>query len=153
LCRAFFDRYKEGELPLLNQVECALLRVMRKISVVSLYPPLRQRLASELATAPELIRFVRPPTPLDVMYPVEILQNRQMLERIRLMPEDELRNMLTELLKTETAIEAEFRTARAQLSYSESQIASFEGYGVGGKHYAFKNILIECGLEPNDTPQ
>jgi hypothetical protein len=153
LCRAFFDRYKEGELPLLNQVECAFLRLTRKISVVSPYPPLRQRLASELATAPELIRFVRPPTPLDVMYPVEILQNRQMLERIRLMPEDELRNMLTELLKTETSIEADFRTARAQLSHSESQIGGFEGYGVGGKHYAFKNILIECGLEPNDTPR
>lgn len=152
LCRAFFDRHKEGELPLLNQVECALLRLTRKISVVSLYPPLRKRLASELSTAPELIRFVRPPTPLDVMYPVEILQNRQMFERISVMEESELRATLTELLKTEAGIEEDFRTARAQLTSFENQIGGFEGYGVGGKHYAFKNILIECGLEPKDPP-
>jgi hypothetical protein len=152
LCRAFFDRYKEGELSLLNQVECALLRLTRKISIISLYPPLRQRLASELATAPELIRFVRPPTPLDVMYPVEILQNRQMFGRISVMAESELRTTLTELLKTEASIEEEFRTARAKLSNSEHQIGGFESYGVGGKHYAFKNTLIECGLEPKDPP-
>src|ERR1700737_5089110 len=69
----------------------------------------------------------RPPTPLDVMYPVEILQNRQMLERIRLMPEDELRNMLTELLKTETSIEADFGPPRPRLPISRPQRGGFEG--------------------------
>jgi hypothetical protein len=122
-----------------------------KILILSLYPPLRQRLVSELATAPELIRFVRPPTPLDVMYPLEIVQNRQMFERIRVMPESQLCNMLAELLKTEAGIEEDFRAARAQLSHSESQVGGFETYGVGGRHYAFKNILIECGLEPSAT--
>jgi hypothetical protein len=147
LCREFFDRYKDAELPLLNQVECALLRLTRKISVLSFYQPLRQRLQQELATAPELIRFVRPPTAFDLMYPVEILQNRQMFERIRVLPEAQLRDQLTALLKTEAGIESDFRTARANLPGSERQIGGFETYGVGGKHYAFKNILIECGIE------
>jgi hypothetical protein len=148
LCREFFDRYKDADLPLLNQVECALLRLARKISILSLYPPLRQRLQEAMATAPELIRFVRPPTALDLMYPVEILQNRQMFERIRTLSDAQLGDQLTELLKTEAGIEDNFRTARAKLSGSESQIGGFETYGVGGKHYAFKNMLIECGLEP-----
>jgi hypothetical protein len=148
LCREFFDRYKDADLPLVNQVECALLRLTRKISILSLYPPLQLRLQQELATAPEIIRFVRPPTALDLMYPVEILRNRQMFERIRMLPEALLRDQLTELLKTKAGIESDFRTARANLSGSEQQIGGFESYGVGGKHYAFKNILIECGIDP-----
>jgi hypothetical protein len=149
LCRKFFDSHKDAELPLLNQVECALLRLTRKISVLSLYPPLRQRLKRELATAPEMIRFVRPPTALDLMYPVELSQNREMFEKITALTDVQLRDYLTELLKAEARIEADFRTARANLSVSERQYGGFETYGVGGKHYAFKNILIECGLEPS----
>jgi hypothetical protein len=148
LCREFFDLYKDADLPLLNQVECALLRLTRKISVLSLYPPLRQRLQQQLATAPELIRFVSPPTALGVMYPVELLHNRQMFKKIKVLTEAQLRDQLTELLKTEAAIEENFWTARANLPDSERQSGGFEGYGVGGKHYAFRNMLIECGLEP-----
>ena len=81
-CRVFFDRYKDAELPLLNKVECALLRLTRKISVISFYPRLQQQLNRELATAPELIRFVRPPTAHSLMYPLEIWQNDQMFKKI-----------------------------------------------------------------------
>lgn len=147
-CRKFFDLYKDAELLLLNQVECALLRLTRKISVISFYPPLRQRLQQDLATAPELIRFVRPPTALDRMYPLELLHNRAMFERIKVVSDAQLQDCLTELLKIEIAIEEDFRTARAKLPDLERELGGFEGYGVGGKHYAFKNILINCGIEP-----
>lgn len=104
-----------------------------------------------MASAPELIRFVRPPTALDLMYPIEILHNQQMFERISVMSESQLRTVLPELLKTEARVEENFRTARAQLSNFEKQIGGFEGYGIDGKHYAFKNILIECGIEPKNA--
>jgi len=148
LCRELFDLYKDADLPLLNQVECALLRLTRKISVLSLYQPLRERLQQDLARVPELIRFVRPPTALDVMYPFELSQNHQMFEKIKVLTNAQLQDRLTELLKTEARIEEDFQTARANLPGSEHEIGGFETYGIGGKHYAFKNILINCGLEP-----
>jgi hypothetical protein len=103
-----------------------------------------------MAVAPELIRFVRPPTALDLIYPFEIAENRRIFQHIRVIPEPLLQQLLAELLEGEVRIEQDFRTARAKLSHSESQVGGFETYGIGGKHYAFKNILIECGLEPKD---
>jgi hypothetical protein len=60
-CCAFFERYAEAELPLLNQVECSALRVTRKANVISMYPAFREELQEYLKTAPELVRFVHPP--------------------------------------------------------------------------------------------
>ena len=36
--RAFLDKYKDADLPLLNQVECALLRATRKGNVFAAVP-------------------------------------------------------------------------------------------------------------------
>jgi hypothetical protein len=102
-----------------------------------------------MASAPELIRFVRPPTAFDVLYAVEITQKRQMFERIRMLTDGQIQNQLTELLKMEVGIDNDYWKARAQLSGLETEIGAFETYGVGGKHCAFNNMLIECGLEPN----
>jgi hypothetical protein len=82
------------------------------------------------------------------MYPIELLHNRQMFERIKVLSDSQLQDQLTELLKTEARIEKDFLTARAKLPRSETELVGFETYGVGGKHYAFKTILINCGLEP-----
>jgi len=147
-CSELFDLYKDAELPLLNQVECALLRLTRKFSVLSLYPPLRERLQQELAMAPELIRFVRPPTAFGQMYVVELLHNRLIFEKIKVLSDEQLQHDLAELSKTEARIEEDFRMARAKLPDTEREIGGFEFYGIGGKHYAFKNILINSGVEP-----
>ena len=148
LCRAFFDRYKDAELPLLNQVECALLRLTRKVAVISFYAPAREHLRKELASAPELIRLVRPPTALDVIYPFEILQNRQAFERIRRLSDSQLQGQLANLLNVEGVLEDDFRNAHNALPNSEKEFSGFETYGMGGKHYGFKNILIHYDLEP-----
>jgi hypothetical protein len=145
-CREFFNLYRDTELPLLNQVECALLRLARKISVTHLYQPVRERLQEELSTVPELIRYVNPPTAFSLIYPRELAENRIMFEKIRVLSEANLQEFLTKLLKTEAAIEDDFQAARATLTNSEKQQMGFETYGVGGKHYAFNNILTECGL-------
>jgi hypothetical protein len=124
------------------------LRLTRKVSVISFYPPLRRHLKTHLASAPELIRLVRPPTALDVMYPFEIQQNRQAFERIQRFSDSELRGELANLLNKEAALEGDFRKAYNALPNSEKEIGGFATYGIGGKHYAFKNILINYGLEP-----
>lgn len=147
LCREFLDHHKEADLPLLTQVECALLRITRKISVLSFYPPLKQKLAKELESAPEIIRFVRPPTALDAMYPVELLQNQQMFEKIKRLSDAQLEAWLADLLKTERSIEQDYREARSKLSGAETQMSGFESYGMGGKPYAFRNILVHFGLD------
>jgi len=63
------------------------------------------------------------------------------------MPVDKCQKLLRESLKIEAAIEEGFRGAYKVLSNSEHQICGFEYYGIGGKHYAFKNILHNFGVE------
>jgi len=147
-CHEFFDLYKDADLPLLNQVECALIRLTRKISILSLYPPLRQQLQQQLATAPELIRFVRPPTVASQLYLFELTKNHQMFENIKGMTDAQLQGQLTALLAKESRIEADFRNARANLPDAEISMDNFDLYGMGGKNPGFRNILVTCNLEP-----
>ncbi|HEV2173124.1 MAG TPA: hypothetical protein VGR71_06135 [Nitrospira sp.] len=146
-CREFFRAHSDAELPLLSQVECALLRVTHKISVLNVYPPLRERLQQELRTASELVRFVNPPTAVSMLYPIELMQNRRMFAEIQNCSEEQLRAKLSELLAVEEKIDADFEAVRSKLPDSEVQMAGFESYGVGGKHYAFKTIPANRGID------
>jgi hypothetical protein len=58
-CRAFLERIEDGKLPLVNQVECAFLRVVRKVSIISRYPALRDEIENQVKAAPELARLGR----------------------------------------------------------------------------------------------
>jgi hypothetical protein len=145
-CLEFFRIHSDAELPLLNQVECAFLRVTRKISVLNLYPPLRKRLQQELNAACELARFVNPPTAFSMLYPIELAQNRRMFAEIKCWSNEQLRAKLAELLSVEKKLEADFVAARSKLSDAEREIGGFESYGVGGRHYAFKTIPINLGI-------
>jgi hypothetical protein len=145
--REFLNRYKEGELPLLNQVECSHLRVTRKILVISAYPNLRKRLQHDLTVAPELTRFILPPTALDLSYASELLFHGMWFEHIKALPGTELEKLLDTFLKMERAIEEDFKVARSKLSGSETQLAGFEYYGLNGKHYAFKNIMHNLKID------
>jgi hypothetical protein len=153
-CRAFFDRYKDGFLPLINQVECAGLRVFRKLAVLSLYPHLRQQISHALETAPELVRFVQPPTAFEQVFPFELETHDRLFRKLQGFPESQLTQWLKELLALEKTIESSFQEARSKLSDAERQIAGFETYGVGGSHYSFKNMLHNRGIElrPELTP-
>ncbi len=145
--REFLNRYKEAELPLLNQVECSNLRVTRKSLIIAAYPKLRERIRHDLDIAPELVRFILPPTALDLSYASEILFNGACFERIKGLPVIELQRLLDALLKIEQAIEEDYKTARSRLSNDEKQIGGFEYYGVNGKHYAFKNIMRNLKID------
>jgi hypothetical protein len=145
--REFLDKFRDGHLPLLNQAECAALRLTRKVLIVSSYPKLRERLKCELESMPEMVRFVRPPSALDLSYMNEIIFHHILFDEMQKMPEAALRNLLDELQKLEARIEEDFKKARSQLSVLERQIGGFEYYGINGTHYAFENILKSLKVE------
>lgn len=144
-CRAFLERFADGELPLMNQVECAFLRVVRKVSIISPYPLLRDKIENHLKTAPELGRYLGPLSDLDLNYDTELALHNLKLTELRSLTNEQLEKELAEILKTEKAIDDEFIAARA-LSGSEAQTGGFEYYGVNGKHHAFKKIIRDFGI-------
>jgi hypothetical protein len=146
--KAFLDRYGDADLPLLNQVECAFLRLTRKRNVLSVYPQLRERIAKDMESAPELIRFVQPPSAYSMSYATEIFQHHQTFEKLKQLPEQELQRLLDMLLLAEAEIQKDFKAARKKLPDSEKQILGFEIYGEGGRHYSFKGILHNYGIVP-----
>jgi hypothetical protein len=145
--KAFLDRYKDADLPWLNQAECALLRMARKCNVLRAYPKLREEIARALQSAPELIRFVSPPSAFTMTYGAEVELHHLIFEMLKQLSDAELEKLTGTLLPVEAAMEDEFREARKKLSDSERQLLGFEIYGKGGKHYSFRNILHNCGIE------
>jgi hypothetical protein len=143
----FLRRYKEGNLPLLNQVECALLRLARKQNVLFLYPTLRPQIAKVLESAPEIERFVDPPNSYSLTYAAEVGQHHRSFEILATLPEEQLSSLLTQALDAEAKINDDFWDARKNLADAEKQMLGFEIYGDEGRHYAFKGILGNMGIK------
>ncbi len=142
----FLRTYQDVELPLLNQVECALLRLTRKRNVLFVYPALRSRIATALESAPELERYVDPPNSYSLTFTGEVEQHHRSFEELKNMPEDHLASLLKLLLDTEAKLNEDFWKARGSLSPSETQLLGFEIYGDGGRHYAIKGVLKNLGI-------
>jgi len=142
----FLRRYKEGNLPLLNQVECALLRLARKQNVLFLYPALRPQIAKVLESTPEIERFVDPPNSYSLTYAAEVGQHHRSFEILTTLPDEQLSSLLTQALEAEAKINDDFWTARKNLTDAEKQMLGFEIYGDEGQHYAFEGILGNMGI-------
>jgi hypothetical protein len=145
--KTFIDKYKGAELSLLNQVECALLRIARKSNVLRAYPKLREEISRALESAPELVRFVGPPSAFTMTYAVEVERHHRTFEMLKQLPDAELEKMLGILLPMEADMEEEFWKARKKLSDSELQLLGFEIYGKDRRHYSFRGILHNYGIE------
>jgi hypothetical protein len=145
--KAFLDKYKDADLPLLNQVECALLRLTRKSNVLRSYPALREQIALMLQSAPELVRFVDRPSALTMTYAVEVESHHRTFELLQRVSDVELERLLGLLLAMESKMQDEFNSARKGLSDSDSQVLGFEIYGDGGRHYFFRGVLHNYGIE------
>jgi hypothetical protein len=137
----FLWTHREGELPLLSQVECTLLRLMRKRNVLFLYPELRPHVEKALDTSPEIVRYVDPPNPLSLSYEAEVNQHHRSFVILKTLSEEQLAPLLKIFLQQEAEINAEFWKARGKLSASERELGGFETYGEGGRHYVFPGIL------------
>lgn len=144
-CRAFLERLADGTLPLLNQVECAFLRAVRKISVVSRHPPVRDKIEKQLKAAPELERFLGPLSAFDLNDDAELALHNLKFTELRSLTSEQLKKELAKILKAEKAIDGEFMAARAKSS--DSQIGDLEYYGANGRHDAFGNIIRNFGIE------
>lgn len=145
--KAFLDTYKDAKLPLLNQVECAFLRLVRKANVLQTYPKLREQIFQSLQSAPELIRFVNPPSALSLTYGEEILLHHRTFKDLAQCSDAVLKSMLEQLLPLEAEINDSFWKARKTLPGSEVQMLGFEIYGEGGRHYSFRGVLHNYGIE------
>jgi hypothetical protein len=145
--KAFLDKYKDADLPLLNQAECALLRLTRKTSVLYTYPTLRQQIAERLQSAPELIRFVSPPSALSMSYQREIEFHHVTFKKLERFSGEGLENLLPVILRVEASLDEQFKEARKNLADSEHQVLGLEIYGEGGRHYSFRGMLHNLGIE------
>jgi hypothetical protein len=146
--RGFLIECRDAELPLLSQVECRCIRIARKLLVISVYPVIEKRITEELQSAPELVRFVQPPTGFNESLDFEVRLHKTTFERLATLSEPELRIQLNDLETFENSIEPAFAEASKQSTlYQESSLTWFQSYGKGRHHFAFKNILRNCGIE------
>jgi hypothetical protein len=145
--KAFLDTYKDAELPLLNQVECAFLRLVRKSNVLQAYPKLQEQISQSMQSAPELVRFVNRPSALSLTYGEEILLHHRTYKNLAQCSDAALEIMLEQLLRVEAEINERFWKARKALPSSEIQLLGFEIYGAGGRHYSFRGVLHNYGIE------
>jgi len=137
----FLDQWKDAELPLLNQVECAFLRYVRKCAISKTYPEIRVKIDRQLASAPEIERYVHVPTALSATYGEEVMLHQRMFQIFKKLPVATLEELLVSVNAHEAEIEIEFKKAHASLTAMEKHIGGFEWYGLEGKHYAFKNMM------------
>jgi len=149
--KEFIQKHKSGNLSVLNQLECTWIRVVRKIFVIRVFPKLTEAIQTSLQTAPELIRFVSPPSGIQEVIQAELLIHGQIFAAIRDRSEAELNSELTKALKFEQDLAGPFSQARkGSPLYGDSIFNWFETYGADGRHFAFTNILHNLGLNFDD---
>lgn len=147
----FIERHMSGELPALNQVECAWIRITRKHFIISVFPEIRKKFDAALQTAPEMIRFVAPPTGIQDIVNTELSLHTLNFQRIRGLSEADLNLELKEALKVEEELAKPLAEAeKGSALYRDSVFNWFESYGAGGKHFAFKNIFDNSKLNFDD---
>ncbi len=143
---------KVGKLNKLNRNETLLLRITRKLLILAVYPNVRKDISDYLKTAPEIIRFVQKPTTLDATYNVELVVHRRQFMELLTNSEEQLDKQYEELSPAEEKIDGLFMEAYKKLSSdNEKQIGGFEWYGYKGRHFAFKNIMMNMGIIPRNT--
>ena len=144
----WLTKRQDGILNRLNRNETALLRITRKIMIILMYPEIRAAINSSLEHSPEIVRFVSRLGTLDITYKAELVIHNKQFMLLREKTDDQLDEEHIQMEKFEHAIEAKFLEAYNKLAADERQINGFEGYGIGGRHYAFKSILKNFKIIP-----
>ena len=130
-----------SELPLINCVECAFVRIKRKLLVISVYSELREEIKRELNVMPETIKHINPPTVLSETYLSELIAHWAAYEFIVAKTNEELSELLRKLTKFETVIDEQYNVAKANVGSDEREFCG--GLEITGLYYkaAFTNIM------------
>jgi len=115
------------------------------------YPTLREQIARGMGSAPELTRFVNPPWAFTLTYSAEVELHHRTYEMLKQLSDAGLVKLLGIVLPIESVMEDEYKEARERLSDSERQLLGFEIYGEGGRHYFFRGVLHNYGIESGTT--
>lgn len=145
--KAAFRDHRDKPLPLIVSVDCAALRLSYKSALIRFYEPTNELVRDALATAPELIRFVRPPTAVSHIHFVVTEMHRATFAQLLELSKEALEELLLHLENIEQLIEPKFVEAQARVPRGDWPMTSYEYYGVGGYHFAFKNILKNLDME------
>lgn len=146
-CRAFLSGIEDGKLSLLNQAECAFLRVMRKLSMLSRDRARRDRIENWLKVDPELERLAEPLLVSGFDRETELALHNLKFTELRSLTQVQLQKELDGILKTEEAMDGELAGPDRPLPGSQRPIGDFEYYGVNGQHDAFERIIRSFGIE------
>lgn len=137
----FLQEHKDFDLPLLNQVECAFIRVNRKRLVVAVYPEKREKIHNDLEVTPEISRFINPPTVLSTTYIDEIMVDIEFYKNILDYSDQKLTDLLADLTVIEKTINEQYEFAKKNLGANEKEFCG--GLEICGLYYkaAFDNIM------------
>jgi hypothetical protein len=145
--RRFLDEHKDGDIPPLNQLECCFIRTVRKLLVTYAYSTIEDLFSEALKSAPELKRFVLPPTGFEESLEYELRVHAIVFEQLLTLSEPEIQKELVRLEQFENSLESAFVKASKESSlYKDASFTWFQSYGKEGRHFAFKNILHNAGI-------
>lgn len=138
----FLKSIKDSELPLVNQVECAYVRIRRKLLVVNVYPELRNEINRELPVMPEMVRYVNTPTVLSETYHDELVAHWSVYLTIVNKTELELISLYKEVSQLEEKIDKYYNVSKSSVGSDERELCG--GLEILGLHYkyAFKHIMM-----------
>jgi hypothetical protein len=132
---------KDSELPLVNQVECAFIRIRRKMLVIMVYPELREEIDRELTVMPEVVRYINPPTVLSETYPDELIIYMGIRLSIVNLGNQELVKLFEKLMQVEKLLDEQYELIRPDLGSDERELCG--GLEINGLYHkaAFNNIM------------
>jgi hypothetical protein len=130
----FLDSFTTNKMNICTRVECAYLRIIRKLLVILHYPELQAKVEESLKYSPEFIKYVKIPSVLGEIVPYELMTNQHIQNFINSILPDKLTMMLKDLKKIEVKIDKLYNETSKKLPETEIQINSFDSYGVGGYH-------------------
>ena len=137
----FLKSIVDNELPLMNQVECAFVRIRRKLLVISVYSELREEIKQELNVMSEMTRYINPPTVLSETYPAELVSHWSAYKAVVNKSDEELKSLYEKLIQLEKAIDEQYIVAQKSVGDDEREFCG--GLEITGLYYkaAFTNIM------------
>ena len=135
----FLQSINNNELPILNQVECATVRIRRKFLVVKVYPELSRKIESELNVTPEFTRYINPPTVVSETSPDELIAHWATYTTIVHKSDQELNELLNQLIELEAKLDVDYN----KIALKSNEKGLFDNSSNIGLDYEddFSNIM------------